>query len=250
MAFITCNFHSNALGKACQMNVIIPQTPMNPANRPYPVLYLLHGLSDDSTIWARRTSIERYAAEYDLAIVMPDGERGFYTDAQDGFKFWTMISEELPQIVSSMFHVSTDRDKTFAAGLSMGGYGALKLALRCPDRFAGAVGISSVADIKCWLNHRMATPEMQRIFTKDGKFADESNDLLTLASQAIALQAPPKIMTICGTEDFLYQDNQTFRKHMESIQYPGYQYREGPGSHSWEFWDTWIQVALKFLLGK
>ncbi len=250
MALLTCNYHSSVLGKACQMNIIIPQAPQNPANKPYPVMYLLHGLSDDYSIWERRTSIERYAAAYDLVIVMPDGDRGFYTDAQEGFKYWTMLSDELPKVVSSMLPVSTDREKTFAAGLSMGGYGALKLALRKPDAFAAAMGMSSVADIRNWMTNHLNTPEMERIFMKDGVFAEQENDLMYLADQAMKAKNPPRIMSVCGTEDGLYTDNQTFRHHMEKIKYPNYEYHEGPGSHTWDFWDKWIQEALKFFMGR
>ena len=248
MAFLTCNYNSAVLGKACQMNVIIPQNPTNPANKPYPVLYLLHGLAGDHSSWERRTSIERYASAYDLVIVMPNGDRSFYTDAQEGFRYWTMLSEELPQVVSSLFHVSSDREKTFAAGLSMGGYGALKLALRCPDKFAAAVGLSSVADIKSRIFNPQPTTELEHIFLKDGVFADPDNDLMLLADKAIKSTTPPRIMSVCGTEDGLYENNQTFRRHMEAINYPNYKYMEAPGSHSWDFWDKWIQTALQFLM--
>lgn len=136
MAFIQCGFHSDVLGRACAMNVILPQkvkTQIGMASsgsgrKDYPVVYLLHGLSDDHTIWSRRSSIERYAAEYEVAVVMPNGERGFYTDMVEGYRYWTMLSEELPEIVCNLFPVSPRREDTFAAGLSMGGYGALKLA--------------------------------------------------------------------------------------------------------------------------
>ena len=248
MALLNCSFHSAVLGKACQMNIIIPQNPINPANKPYPVMYLLHGLAGDYSSWERRTSIERYAAAYDLVIVMPNGDRGFYTDAQEGFNYWTALSEELPQIVSSLLPVSTDREKNFAAGLSMGGYGALKLALRKPDRFAAAVGISSVADIRLRLSN--ASPELKRIFLKDDNFADPENDLMYLADKAMKSPTPPRIMSICGTEDGLYEGNQNFRHHMENINYPDYKYMEGPGAHSWDFWDKWIQTALKFFMGE
>ena len=250
MAFLTCNYNSAVLGKACQMNILIPQNPINTANKPYPVLYLLHGLAGDHSSWMRRTSIERYAAAYDLVIVMPNGDRGFYTDAQQGFRYWTMLSEELPQIVSSMLPISTEREKTFSAGLSMGGYGALKLALRRPDKFAAAVGLSSVADIRSRIFNPQPTPELERIFLKDGVFADPDNDLMHLADKAIKSPIPPRIMSVCGTEDGLYEGNQTFRRHMEAINYPSYKYMEGPGSHSWEFWDKWLQTALQFLMGK
>ena len=82
MACCTLHFHSPALVKACSMNVIVPESGVG--EPPFPVCYLLHGLSDDHTSWARRTSIERYVANLPLIVVMPDGGRGFYTDAVEG----------------------------------------------------------------------------------------------------------------------------------------------------------------------
>ena len=112
MAFIQCSFHSDVLGKACSMNVLLPQKvttqigmTSSGSRKDLPVLYLLHGLSDDHSIWMRRTSIERYAASYPLAVVMPDGGRSFYTDMKYGSKYWTFLSEELPEIVCSLFPV-------------------------------------------------------------------------------------------------------------------------------------------------
>ncbi len=104
MAFIECHFHSDVLGRAMAMNVIVPQkaktqigmTSAGNGRKDYPVLYLLHGMSDDHSIWTRRTSIERYAAAYEVVIVMPNGDRGFYTDMVTGHRYWTMLSEELP----------------------------------------------------------------------------------------------------------------------------------------------------------
>lgn len=247
MAFLECHYQSAVLGKTCSMNVIIPQAPRSPKCPPYPVVYLLHGLSDDSSMWMRYSSIERYAADYDVVIVMPDAQRSFYTDAVDGFPFWTMISEELPQLVQNMFPVSKKREDTFAAGLSMGGYGALKLALRHPDRYAGAVGMSSVADIKHWCRTNPGR-EFERIYGKNPDFANNDEDLFPLAAKVAAMPNPPKIMTVCGTEDFLYEPNQEFRKHMEALKYPGYKYMEGPGVHNWAFWDEWVKTALSFFL--
>ena len=112
-----------------------------------PVLYLLHGLSDDDTIWLRRTSIERYAAPLGLAVVMPQVARSFYTDEAHGNRYWTFLSEELPQLARSFFHLSDRREDTFVAGLSMGGYGALKWALHRPGRFAAAASLSGALDL-------------------------------------------------------------------------------------------------------
>ena len=143
MAFLQCNFHSDALGMAASMNVILPQKSRTQigmggaeaAAEGAPVLYLLHGLSDDHTIWMRRTSIERYAATTGLVVVMPSVNRSFYNNTPDGMRFWDYISEELPALLPTFFHVSTRREDTFVAGLSMGGFGAFKLALNHPDRY-------------------------------------------------------------------------------------------------------------------
>ena len=142
MAFLRVDFYSEALGSGTGMNVLLPEAAQgigfdaSAGTGALPVLYLLHGLSDDHTAWMRRTSLERYAASRRLAVVMPCGGRSFYTNEAHGGRYWDFISEELPRAVQSFFPVSRRREDTFAAGLSMGGYGALKLALRHPDRYA------------------------------------------------------------------------------------------------------------------
>ena len=130
-----------------------------------PVLYLLHGLSDDDTIWLRRTSIERYVAPLGLAVVMPQVHRSFYTDEAYGGRYWTFLSEELPALVGSLFRVSSRREDTFVAGLSMGGYGALKWALRQPERFAAAASLSGAVHV-AGLRTRRDRPEDPRLLER------------------------------------------------------------------------------------
>src|SRR5215203_3136864 len=132
MAHLRCDFFSDALGLSTSMTVILPQPTQNQigmagkaSEEPPPVLYLLHGLSDDDTIWLRRTSIERYVAPLGLAVVMPQVHRSFYSDEHYGGRYWTFLSEELPELVASWFQVSQRREDTFVAGLSMGGCGEL-----------------------------------------------------------------------------------------------------------------------------
>ena len=164
MAFIQCDFGSYALGMACSMNVILPQKVNMQIGMKgvagegkHPTLFLLHGLSDDHTIWMRRTSIERYVAPLGLAVVMPNVHRSFYTDMAMGGKYWTFVSEELPRVARSLFHLSDKREDNFVAGLSMGGYGAMKMGLRKPEMFAAAASLSGVMDINSWIN-RMESP--------------------------------------------------------------------------------------------
>src|ERR687886_256985 len=154
MALLRCDIFSDVLGLSTSMTVILPQPTQtqigmtgDAGDQPPPVLYLLHGLSDDDSIWLRRTSIERYVAPLGLAVVMPQVHRSFYRDEAYGGKYWTFVSEELPELVRRFFRVSQTRDDTFVAGLSMGGYGALKLALRQPERFAAAASLSGALDV-------------------------------------------------------------------------------------------------------
>ena len=145
MALIDCHYFSQVLGLMSTMSVILPDPgPLEAsvASRTphirYPTLYLLHGLSDDHTVWQRRTSIERYVEGLNLAVVMPAVQRSFYTDMVTGQRYWTFISEEVPAVARHFFPLSEDRDENYVAGLSMGGYGAFKLALAHPERYAAA----------------------------------------------------------------------------------------------------------------
>ncbi len=253
MATLQCEFYSEVLRKICDMNVIMPQKPKNkPVNgcRLYPVVYLLHGLLGDYSTWCRRSSIERYVENYEAIIVMPSGERSFYTDMVTGYNYCTMITEELPAIVQNMFPVSPKREDTFVAGLSMGGYGALKLALRRPDRYAAAVGLSGCADIRSFMEtcEESLKPELARIFGTVDDLIPRGNDLFDLAEKALKAPQCPRILTVCGTEDYLYKANLRFRDHMRKIKFPNYEYLEAPGSHQMDFWDHHIQYGLKFLL--
>ena len=112
------------------------------------MLYLLHGLSDDHTAWLRYTSIERYATARGLAVVMPAVHRSFYADEAHGHAYWQFVSEELPRIVAAFFRLSERPEDTFVAGLSMGGYGALKLGLHHPERFAAVASLSGAVDVR------------------------------------------------------------------------------------------------------
>ena len=144
MAFLQANIYSNLLEMEVNVNVILPQetvkkvgTSTQAALTDIPVLYLLHGMGGNHSVWARRTSIERYVADLGIAVIMPSTDLAWYTDTQYDMNYWTFISEELPRICHQLFpQLSTKREKTFAAGLSMGGYGALKLGLAKPESFA------------------------------------------------------------------------------------------------------------------
>lgn len=245
MALFQCHFFSETLAVQSMMNVILPQRREGPPPGGYPVLYLLHGNSDDHTIWLRRTSIERYVEGKNLAVVMPAVNRSFYTDMAYGPKYWTFISEELPELVRSFFPVSDSREHRFVAGLSMGGYGAVKLALRCPERFAAAASLSGAMDVdNLW--HRIDR-DLQLIYGGKGAIAGTDNDLFALAKKRAEEGSElPKLYLNCGTEDFLYGDNLRFKAHLEELGID-FAYFEEPGSHTWSYWDRNIQRVIEWL---
>lgn len=253
MAFFECRFFSAVLGRAVSLNAVVPQTPFtekNSTGRKYKTVYLLHGLSDDASMWFRRSSIERYADQRQLLVIMPDGGRGFYSDALNGDKYWTFLSEELPFFVEHHFPASTDRKDSFAAGLSMGAYGAIKLGLRLPEKFAAVAGLSALADLKKRFRSPDTAswkPELRRIFGSAAKLSEFDNDLFVLAEKAVSSgKTLPRILSICGSEDFMIEDNRHFNRHMKKISYPEFYSFEYPGSHTWEFWDQYIQNVLDF----
>ena len=225
MAFLQIAFNSNVLGMASSLDAIVPQSQ----NGPLKVLWLLHGLSDDHTIWQRRTS-------------------SFYCDIPGGLRYATHIAEELPAIVRSMFNLSDRREDNFIAGLSMGGYGAFKLALRHPDHYAAAASFSGVLDIGSF--YRMM--ERDKVADVLGDFGCRNpdggpEDPRALLSKLVADGAEiPRLYQACGTEDFLYADNISFRDFARGLG-ADLTYEEGPGSHTWLFWDTYVQRAMNWM---
>ncbi|MDD4140973.1 MAG: alpha/beta hydrolase family protein, partial [Eubacteriales bacterium] len=258
MALLHTHFFSTSLGQACSLDVILPEahqgigieTSGSAGSDPLPVLYLLHGLSDDHTIWQRRTSIERYAATRRLAVVMPAVHRSFYTDQKTGYRYWTFVSEELPRVVQHFFHISARREDTFAAGLSMGGYGALKLGLRCPDRFAAVASLSGAVDLTGFI--KSVDPERQAegrlIFGSYEDYHGSDDDLYALAGKAASSGNPkPRIFLACGSGDFLYEANLAFRPHLEKLGFDVTWSEKAGAVHSWDYWDETIQQVLDWL---
>ncbi len=259
MALFHCHFFSHVLGLCSSMDVILPEPPPYDTGRDssgdvhqHPTLYLLHGMSDDHTIWQRRTAIERYVAPLDLAVVMPAVQRSFYTDTVNQQRYWTFISEELPFLARRFFPLSAAREENFVAGLSMGGYGAFKLALSHPDRFAAAASLSGALDVVRRMRDEEQAGgggEFKHIFGEVSDLTGSPNDLFYLAEQLSRQGQPaPQLYQWCGTEDFLYEDNLRFREHARAL---GLElvYEEGPGGHEWGCWDQQIQRVLAWLPG-
>jgi S-formylglutathione hydrolase FrmB len=237
MPFMELHYFSHALGMQTAANVILPD---GEAEGPFEVMFLLHGLSDDHTIWARRTSIERYVEGLPLIVVMPNGGRGFYTDAVSGLAYETAIAGDLAGLVRRFLPV---KERWCVTGLSMGGYGAARLALRFPKVFASAASHSGAMDFGHWPEYRPDTPEeFKRILGESP--AGGPNDLYALAS-GLKKSERPRLRFDCGVDDFLIEANRGFHNHLAALGYK-HEYAEFPGDHSWAYWDEHVQEAIAF----
>ncbi|MCS7464475.1 esterase family protein [Paenibacillus doosanensis] len=251
MAWLHVHYHSEVLRMPVPMEVLLPQhlsggsrTVSDPG--PYPTLYLLHGRSDDHTAWMRRTSIERYVERLPLAVVMPAGHLGWYTDMAMGRNYFTFITEELPAVCERMFPLSGAREDRFIAGLSMGGYGAMKAGLLVPEKYAAAASFSGALDALDMLE-RIGEGQASDVFGSKEQLAGSKNDLFAAAAARAESDAPcPELYAWCGTEDFLYEASVRFRDHALQLGLP-LTYEEGPGDHSWAYWDRCIERVLQWL---
>jgi putative tributyrin esterase len=243
MALHEIKYFSGALQKATGAFVIHPD-PSVP--RPYHCMVLMHGLSDDYTIWQRRTSIERYVEGKPLVVVMPDGGRGFYVNALQGYQYLDAIADELPDLMNHWFRID---GKWCTAGLSMGGYGALRIALEHPGLFRSCVSHSGAMMIGNWYpskqNPRDQSKWDDEFLSIFGDVKENStNDLIKLCQKADPL---PAIRFDCGTEDFLLSQNREFHKQLTDLGIK-HEYEEFPGDHNWAYWDKHVQEAITFNL--
>jgi S-formylglutathione hydrolase FrmB len=241
VAFCTINYFSRSLLKASSVNVVFPDDPEIP--RPWSVFYLLHGLSDDHTIWMRRTSVERYVAGLPLVVVMPDGGRGWYTNAKEGYAHEDDLIKDVLGLVDRTFPVKAEREGRAIGGLSMGGFGAVKIGLKHHRMFSslnshsGALG--AVRDPEGMRRH---SAEFARIFGDAPQGGPE--DPFAIVKQ-IDHGLMPKMRLDCGTDDFLLDQNRSFHKHLDDLRV-AHEYQEFPGGHDWSYWDAHAQEAIGF----
>ncbi len=228
MALHHIQFFSKAIGMQAGMWVVVPQR-----QGPMPVVHQLHGHSDDHTIWLRRTTIELHAERIGAIVAMHYGERSFYHDDIPGHRHWEQHILDSVQLVDQTFRTITDRRGRAIGGLSMGGYGALKLALRHPQLFASAVSHSGALDAVGLMAARLPGDglgdDMRRVF---GAKVPANADLFKLAPRAKPL---PKLHIDCGSDDFLLPSNRKLHAFLDKRGIP-HTYREYPGNHNWQYW--------------
>lgn len=217
-----------------------------------PVLWLLHGLSEDASAWMRNTRVEHYLREYGIAAVMMDAHQSCYEDMAHGGKFFSYITKELPVVMNRFFPFSYERSKNYIAGLSMGGMGAMKIGLYCPEQYS-VIGCFSAG----YANYRPIIPAKKQFHEKVfdnayGKMGLDPGERYTeecarkIVEENICI---PRIYHTCGKNDFIRKNSLHTRDFFESFQGNpfDYVYEEFPGIHDWAYWDKQIQRFLIYI---
>ncbi len=254
MALIQVNFVSKSLFRTVPMQVILPVDKFTMGNapqreeKPFKTLYLLHGLLGNYTDWVTGTRIQRWAEERDLAVVMPSGDNSFYLDQEaSGNLYGQFIGQELVEITRRMFPLSRKREDTFIAGLSMGGYGAIRNGLKYHETFSHIAGLSSAIHILEPDAEHLDIAMEESCFGPLEQARNTDRNPRVLIDRLVEEGAQlPRIYLACGTEDGLIGVNRTYRDLFREKGYDLTWY-EGPGSHSWDFWDQEIQKVLDWL---
>ena len=256
MAFLTFNFSSSQLSGNTSVDIILPDCArgVKPGefytpDKKFKVLWLLHGGGGDHSDWTRKTSIERYACERELVVVMPSARGSGYRDIP-GYSMWTFMNETLMPMVYTYFPASEKPEDNYVAGLSMGGMGTCRWAFLCPEKFNAMAAMScgpfSFERIFADETHPLHTTVKTKF--KNDQDALHNDDLWLLAEQMLASgKKLPRMYFMAGFSDPLraYENMLDFKAHTEPMGLEA-KYEGWEGGHDWKFWDTAIQKALSF----
>jgi len=248
-------FQSKSLGRAMRYRVIVP-ADYDRTTRHYPALYLLHGLYGDYENWETRTNVVQYAEKYQFIIVMPDGGDSWYTNSatvpQD--KFEDYIVKDVVDEAEKSWRIIRSPHRRAIAGLSMGGYAAVKFALRYPGMFAVAASISGAMNPTSAEMVRLQPkfePNLSNVFGPAGSETRRRNDVYELAKSADPSDVPYLYIDI-GNQDWALASDRDLLPIFSERKYR-YEYHEYPGIHSWEYWDRRIPAVLQLtaeIIGK
>jgi S-formylglutathione hydrolase FrmB len=253
----TVRFPSKLVNTTLPYNVILPTDYDTARSTRYPVLYLLHGLTGHYSDWLSRTNVADYASEYRMIIVMPEGNDGWYTDSGIvvNDKYETYILQELIPDVQQRYRTIEARYGRAIAGLSMGGYGALKFGLKLPQTFVFAASMSGVLGVTRLPEKDIPSSwqESLKLFGPPASETRKANDLFEIISKlpAARLASLPYFYFDCGTEDapLIFSYNRELSGLMYEKKIP-HEYRELPGDHSWGYWDSQVQEILRIAAHK
>ena len=252
MALIQVNYMSRALFRIVPLNVILPADKFDAdtdryvqqKDQKYKTLYLLHGLLGNYTDWVSQTRIQKWAEEKNLAVVMPSGDNSFYfrsrTPWNDYEKF---IGEELVEMTRRMFPLSERREDTFIAGLSMGGYGALRNGIVFSDTFGYVAGLSSAVHIFDDVSEEANIGLFDNL---EAASKTDMNPRIAFEEMLAAKRPVPKFYMACGLLDDLLPANEDFRDFLKANG-ADVTWDEDNYGHDWDFWDLQIKKVLEWL---
>ncbi len=263
MAYGTVTFFSDVLGQDMTVDYILPDTRRRRRKwadcdweeKKLPAIWVLHGNGDSHNAWIRKSNIELYARQFDVAVFMPACTRECYTDSKRGLNYFTYVADELPMVMRKYFPISDKREDNFVMGNSMGGYGALKCALTYPERYAAAASFSGAASfgkqLRGDIDGRVAgmLDTLLQVFGSAEEYENSENDLYELIRRLEKKESGSslRIYQCCGTEDFLYKSNAELRDYLqEHVAADNYRYSEGPGGHDWFYWNPEIENVFSF----
>lgn len=252
----THQLESRSLERTVPYNVILPKGYADTSNsgKKYPVLYLLHGLTGHFDVWARSTRVEQHSEPYDLIIVMPEGNNGWYTNAENvpADRYEDYIVKDLIPEVEKRFRVVGDRSSRMIAGLSMGGYGALKFGLKYPDMFviagsfSGALNAARFDPAELPGGWKALVDSVNAVYGAMGSKTRAENDLHKMVEdlKPEAVANLPFIYLDCGTEDGLITDNRSFAAKLLEKKV-SHEFRQLPGAHNAVYWNKQVVEFLE-----
>ena len=251
MIQIDMNFFSEALGRRQRLRMMLPEMATAAPETGFPVFYLLHGFSDGCDSFLYNSALARYADGLPLCVVMPDADKSFYTDMRFGDAYQTHIFEEIPALIRRNFHVNTAPGHLFVGGVSMGGYGAAKWALQCPERFTAVFLLSPVTDIVSVVQNGFGEKadfsledlRLERIFDVEN-LKSSNDDLMFLLSHT--QKTLPPFYLYCGQDDFLYSKVGTFASLLRE-KGASVTYLQTEGKHSWQTWEGHLENMTRVL---
>jgi len=249
-------YSSEILHTATNIQFIIPDN----AEGPYKVVYLLHGMHGNQGTWIDNTMLPYYSKDYNAIFVMPEAARSFYCDLKYGRKFFSFASEELPKITRRIFNISAQREDTAVIGCSMGGHGALKIALSKPEQFGFCGAISSACiylkqileglRVNSDAFRKTGAEEEEIMIDLYSMFGDNleynpKDDIDVLAKNFPAGKPKPVIFSTCGTDDDLLKENLRFSDDMKKTGF-NFTYEEWKGGHDWNFFNEALKKSIEF----
>lgn len=248
--------YSETLEMDTPISIVTPNSLSQ--EQPYKVAYILHGLRGNASSWLDYSMLPVYAMGGNTIYILPDAGRSIYTDMQHGFLYFTYLTEELPRICQSLFHISADREHTAVIGASMGGYGALKCALTKPEQYGMCGAFSSgclfIKNDLAFMRSkgfeeatrifgRQLANDIPSIFGDDLEWKPEY-ELTELASAAKQKGILPDIFMTCGTEDKFRPDHIKFCQALDGIGV-AYHYEEWQDIHSFHCFNEGLRRAIE-----